>query len=71
MDLLSIGLSNSWLAGMGLIGAVYFLGYFILNFNVVGIGTFTTVPFEMFIVSWIIMPIGLSFFLIIKYKGRW
>lgn len=68
MDIFSLGMKEKWLSFMGMIFAIVSLAYFIQNYSVVSIGNSFTIPFQLFIISWVVLPIMTS--LIIGLKVR-
>ena len=69
LDILAIGLHTIWFAFMAMIFGVFSLGYFIQNYTGVSIGTGVVfIPFDIFIVSWVVLAILGS--LVVGFKSR-
>lgn len=67
LDILAFGMRVKWFYGISMLFAISSLGYFISNYQVVSIGSFT-IPFQIFIISWICLPVLVPFILIVRKR---
>ena len=67
LDILAIGLKEKYLAFLGMIFGIVSIAYFIQNYTAISIGTLTTtIPFQLFIIAWVLLAILGSFVIGLK-----
>lgn len=67
LDILAIGLRTLYLAIFAMIFGIVSLAYFIQNYTEVIIGSFV-IPFQLFIIAWVLLCILASFVIALKVK---
>lgn len=68
-DILGLAIKSFYLCIFGMIFAIVSVGYFIQNYDGIGIGTTSIfIPFQLFIIAYVMLGIIASFVLGLKVK---